>query len=145
MSKTMPEGFPPMTLTIMRALCALSIVEEGKSGQGRLPAALDELYKAFWVEHKKTHEKEVLVEVLAGALGKEETQHVMEMVPKEGKERLAKNTDQALADGAFGLPWFVAENERGEKEGFWGVDHVGQLAGFLGLEKPGRGGWKALL
>jgi hypothetical protein len=28
----------------------------------------------------------------------------MEMAGKEGKEVLAKNTDKAFADGAFGLP-----------------------------------------
>jgi 2-hydroxychromene-2-carboxylate isomerase len=54
------------------------------------------------------------------------------MAGKEGKELLAKNTDKALADGAFGLPWFVATNSKGETE-------------HLGLEKPKTGGWKALL
>ena len=70
---------------------------------------------------------------------------VMEMAGKEGKEVLAKNTDMAFADGAFGLPWLVATNSKGETEGFWGVDHLGQVADYLGLEKPKRGGWKALL
>lgn len=69
----------------------------------------------------------------------------MEMVGKEGKEVLAKNTDQALADGAFGLPWFVATNAKEETESFWGVDHFGQVAAHLGIEKPKVGGWKALL
>lgn len=42
------------------------------------------------------------------------------MAGKEGKEILGKNTDAAFADGAFGLPWFVATNSKGEKETFWG-------------------------
>lgn len=67
------------------------------------------------------------------------------MAAKEGKELLTKNTDQALADGAFGLPWIVATNSKGETEGFWGVDHIGQVAAHLGLEKPKMGGWKAVL
>lgn len=70
---------------------------------------------------------------------------VMEMAGKEGKEVLAKNTDKALAEGAFGLPYFVATNEKGETEGFWGVDHLGQVTQHLGLRKPTTGGWKALL
>jgi len=69
----------------------------------------------------------------------------MEMAGKEGKEVLAKNTDQALADGAFGLPWFVATNAEGKKETFWGVDHFGQVTAHLELEKPKMGGWKAML
>lgn len=67
------------------------------------------------------------------------------MAGKEGKELLAKNTDLALSEGAFGLPWFVATNEEGKKEGFWGVDHLGQVAEHLGLSKPSTGGWKAVL
>lgn len=70
---------------------------------------------------------------------------VLEMAGKEGKEILARNTDAALADGAFGLPWFVATNGKGERETFWGVDHLAQLADHLGLERPKTGGWKALL
>jgi hypothetical protein len=50
---------------------------------------------------------------------------VMEMTGKEGKELFGKNTDRALADGAFGLPWFVATNGEGKTETFWGVDHLG--------------------
>jgi 2-hydroxychromene-2-carboxylate isomerase len=70
---------------------------------------------------------------------------VLEMAGKAGKELLAKNTDLALADGAFGLPWFVATNEAGVKETFWGVDHLGQVTEHLGLPKPKTGGWKAVL
>ena len=70
---------------------------------------------------------------------------VLEMAGKEGREVLGKNTDQALADGAFGLPWFVATNANEETEAFWGVDHLGQVTEHLGLEKPRAGGWKALL
>jgi 2-hydroxychromene-2-carboxylate isomerase len=70
---------------------------------------------------------------------------VIEMAGKEGKELLGKNTDKALADGAFGLPWFVATNGEGKTETFWGVDHLGQVTAHLGLEKPQIGGWKAML
>ena len=49
----------------------------------------------------------------------------MEMIGKEGKEFLAKNTDRALADGAFGLRWFVATNGEGKTEAFWGVGCLG--------------------
>lgn len=70
---------------------------------------------------------------------------VLTMAAKEGKETLLKNSDQAVAEGAFGLPWFVATNSQGETEGFWGVDHLGQVVAHLGIEKPEMGSWKALL
>lgn len=68
----------------------------------------------------------------------------------EVKKALSANTDQALEDGAFGLPWFVATNSKGETKGYWGFDHIGQLADHLGLEKPrpgskSEGGWRAML
>ena len=68
------------------------------------------------------------------------------MSPTEGKALVLRNMEQAIADGAFGLPWFVCTNKEGEKERFWGVDHLGQLAIFLGLEKPNQVlGWRAVL
>jgi 2-hydroxychromene-2-carboxylate isomerase len=70
MAETQPEGFPPLTLSIMRALCALTILD---SGQEKLCRALDALYKAFWVDQKPTQEPEVLAEGLTRALGEEET------------------------------------------------------------------------
>jgi hypothetical protein len=39
----------------------------------------------------------------------------------------------------------VATNSKGETEGFWGVDHLGQMTDFLGLERPAGKAWKALL
>ncbi|CZR52015.1 related to glutahione s-transferase subunit 13 [Phialocephala subalpina] len=145
MKTELPPDFPPMTLTIMRSLCALTILHPGKEGQAILTKALDELFKAYWVDHRKTHEKDVLSEVLGELFGKEEGGKILEMAAKEGKELLAKNTDQAMADGAFGLPWMVATNSKGETEGFWGVDHLARVTEHLGLEKPKTGGWKALL
>jgi 2-hydroxychromene-2-carboxylate isomerase len=50
------------------------------------------------------------------------------------KARLGRMTERAFEEGAFGLPWFQCENERGEKEGFWGFDHLGQVVKFLDLD-----------
>jgi len=66
-----------MTLLIMRALCALTVLHPGREGQGVLIKALDELFAAFWVEHRKTNEKEVLGQVLEKAIGAEETKRGM--------------------------------------------------------------------
>jgi len=73
MAEKTPPGFPPMTLTIMRALCALILLHPGAEGQDVLIRCLDKLYHACWVEHQKTQEKEVLAEVLTSVLGAEET------------------------------------------------------------------------
>jgi hypothetical protein len=47
----------------------------------------------------------------------------------------------------------VCTNAAGETEGFFGVDHLGRVAQFLGLERPegaaaagkGEKGWRAVL
>ncbi len=70
---------------------------------------------------------------------------MLEAAGTEGKTILLENTETAYADGAFGLPWMVCTNRAGQTEGFWGVDHLGQVVQFLGLQKPQQGGWRAVL
>ena len=70
MAETRPENFPPLTLSIMRTLCALTVLD---SDQEKLCRALDALYKAFWVDLKPTQEPEVMAQVLTQVLGEEET------------------------------------------------------------------------
>lgn len=68
---------------------------------------------------------------------------------------MQSNTELALEEGAFGLPWFVGElcpllassdsadvivssvatNDRGQTERYWGFDHLGQVMMHLGLDK----------
>lgn len=66
---------------------------------------------------------------------------------EEGKKLLVENTEKAdKVEQAFGLPWFVCENAKGEKEGFWGVDHLGCVVRFMGLEgKDAEAGEKHVL
>lgn len=59
-----------MTLSIMRTLCALTVLD---SDQEKLCQALNALYKAFWVDQKPTQQPEVMFQVLAQTLGEEET------------------------------------------------------------------------
>jgi hypothetical protein len=63
----------------------------------------------------------------------------------EGKDLLLKSSDMAFDDGAFGLPWSTCTNSEAKTEGFLGVNHLGQVTEFLGLDRPKTGGWSALL
>jgi 2-hydroxychromene-2-carboxylate isomerase len=72
MAEQVPPGFPPMTLTIMRALCALTVLYPGAKGQEALIKCLDKLYHACWVEHQMTQDKEVLSGVLSSIIGAED-------------------------------------------------------------------------
>ncbi|KAK0740812.1 thioredoxin-like protein [Schizothecium vesticola] len=147
----MPPDFPALTLPTMRALAVLYEEGGGVDGdQSKLVAALDALYAATWVERRATHKVDVLRGVLGGVLGVEEAERVLQASTTTGKALLLKLTDSAFDAGAFGLPWMVCTNPgTGATEGFWGVDHLGQVAQFLDLPIPktagDKAGWRALL
>lgn len=104
-------------------------------------------YHAFWVQTQTINDAKVIASALTPVLGEADTKMVMEKISSaDVKKRLGTNSDKALADGAFGLPWFVATNEKGETDSYWGIDHMGQLVDFLELKrKEGGEGFRALL
>ncbi|KAF1953979.1 HCCA isomerase/glutathione S-transferase kappa [Byssothecium circinans] len=141
-SSTSPPNFPINTLHLQRVLAALSI-----SHPQSLESALSLFWQNFWVHWNEPTKPENLLAMVSTIFGsEEEAKKVLERSKgEEAKKLLTANTEKAFAEGAFGLPWFVATNSKGETEGYWGIDHMGQLCDFLGLERPGGKGWKALL
>ncbi|ROT34940.1 HCCA isomerase/glutathione S-transferase kappa [Sodiomyces alkalinus F11] len=143
MHGSMPTPFPQPTLNIMRALCAIRQMDKDDK---RFLHVLDHLYTEFFVHRKETSKPDVLRESLETVLGTEETAKVLEVAATEGKKILAANTNEAFDSGAFGLPWMVCTNAAGEQEGFFGVDHLAQVANFLGLDiQRLQSGWKSVL
>ncbi|KAI9877500.1 MAG: hypothetical protein M1830_003761 [Pleopsidium flavum] len=146
MTEEMPEGFPPSTLGIQRVLCALVLMAPDK-----ILETLSALYQAFWVDRKAIQKPAHLLPVLERVLGEKMAKEVMERSNSaEAKKLLSANSEKALEEGAFGLPWFVATNADGKKECFWGFDHIGQVVAHLGLERPkpgsaNEGGWRSML
>ncbi|KAH0606767.1 uncharacterized protein H6S33_003601 [Morchella sextelata] len=64
------------------------------------------------------------------------------------KKGLQDNTKEALECGAFGAPWFVVTNSKGERSVFFGSDRFHYMFAFLGLpegESVGVVGEKAKL
>jgi glutathione S-transferase kappa 1 len=53
---------------------------------------------------------------------------------KEVKDKLLAVTDDALASGAYGCPWFVVENAEGKKEPFFGSDRWHFMWEYLGVD-----------
>ncbi|GAB7355203.1 hypothetical protein MBLNU459_g5757t2 [Dothideomycetes sp. NU459] len=143
MDGKMPEGFPVNTVSVMRALCVLS-----QSHPDKLAESFAQLYHALWAEHKDAHKPDVYVPILAGIVGESEAKKVAEQVrltpgalkleaeatQPAAKQMLNKNTEHAIAEGAFGLPWFIATNSKGEVEKHWGFDHLGLVVEHLGLD-----------
>ena len=91
-----------------------------------------------------TSDPAVLEEVMTKAIGREDARKVVEMSGQEGAKKGLEGTgEMAMKEGAFGLPWMVAEKDGGEervKEGFWGVETMERMVGWLCLEGKLRGG-----
>jgi 2-hydroxychromene-2-carboxylate isomerase len=140
-----PPNFPPRTLPIMRALAAL-----GSTSQSDLQSAMDALWEEFFVKHTQTEEPTALRRILSEVLDSPVladgllTRAASDSVDG-GKTILSSNTEKAFRDGAFGVPWMVCTRSDGQRQSFWGVDHLGRLAAFLELEKPATGKWRSLL
>ncbi|KAK4970096.1 Ubiquitin carboxyl-terminal hydrolase 10 [Elasticomyces elasticus] len=140
MCQETPEPFPQLTLNAMRALCAVTILHPD-----RLSDCFAAMYQAFWVDRKSISKTEVWSAALVEVLGESEAKKVVEKASSaEAKKVLKDNSDFAFAEGAFGLPWFVATNSDGVKEGFWGFDHLGQVIDHLGLSRQNQG-FRAML
>ncbi|KAL4869429.1 hypothetical protein BDV12DRAFT_185134 [Aspergillus spectabilis] len=141
-SETTPEGFPPLTLAVQRILTAIS-----QKAPIKLVPATEAVYQEFWIKgNGKATQPEVFVPIFEKVLGETETKAVLEAANRpEIKAQLSANTQQAFDSGAFGLPWFECTNSNGEKEGFWGIDHLGQVIDFLNLDRELDRGFKAVL
>ncbi|KAL4929955.1 putative 2-hydroxychromene-2-carboxylate isomerase [Aspergillus undulatus] len=141
-SEKTPEGFPHLTLAVQRALTAVS-----QQTPDKLTIATEAIWQELWAKgNGKATQSEVFVPILEKVLGSSKTKAVLEAANgPEIKARLSANTQQAFDSGAFGLPWFECTNCNGEKEGFWGVDHLGQVVDFLGLDSSQDRGFRAVL
>lgn len=142
MSKETPPEFPFNTMPIQRALTSLSLTRPEL-----LESAVELFWEHTWAEWKEPTKPENVLAMIKTIVGSEEEARkiVDTMHNDEVKKALMSNTNRAFQDGAFGLPWFVATNAKGETEGFWGVDHMGQLCDYLELERPSDKPWRALL
>ncbi|TKA72117.1 hypothetical protein B0A55_06525 [Friedmanniomyces simplex] len=124
----------------MRALSAISLHHPA-----HLTACFATLYTTFWVHRNPISQPQTWTAALTSVLGETSTREIVRLAGEaEAKELLKANTDLAVREGAFGLPWFVATDAEGRREGFWGFDHLGQVVDFLGLERRDEG-FRAML
>ncbi|KAJ0419307.1 thioredoxin-like protein [Aspergillus carlsbadensis] len=142
MSEKTPEGFPQLTLGVQRALVAVS-----QKAPEKLAPATEAIWAEFWGKGDgKATQPEVFIPILERVLGEAEAKAVVEAANgPEVKAQLSANTQQAYDSGAFGLPWFECTNSKGETESFWGIDHLGQVADFLELDRSVERGFRAYL
>ena len=106
--------FPVNTLQLMRGAVAAQ-------GLGCLPAFLEAVFKALWIDGLKMDEAEV-----AGAALRAAGLPVAELTSAAGsdevKQALASNTGRAVERGVFGIPTLFVGDEM-----FFGKERLGQV------------------
>jgi 2-hydroxychromene-2-carboxylate isomerase len=97
---------------------------------------IDALFGAVWIRALHVAEPTV-VEQLAAEAGLDGAALIAQASESECKARLRKQTDQAIAEGVFGVPTMAVGTEL-----FWGYDDLPFLQRFLdGKDPTGTASW----
>jgi 2-hydroxychromene-2-carboxylate isomerase len=107
----MPENFPINSLKANR----LGLVA---AEQGRIAAFSHATFRAIFAEGRDVADPKVLAD-LARAVGLDADKALAKLENQEIKDALRRNTDEALARGAFGAPTFFVGDEM-----FFGNDRL---------------------
>jgi 2-hydroxychromene-2-carboxylate isomerase len=99
-------------------------------------ALVDRLYRAAWGDGTGVTEAAV-VERLAREAGLDGARLLEDAQSAEGKARVKRQTDEALAASVFGVPTAIADGEV-----FWGTDSLPHLERFLRGEDPVDAAWR---
>lgn len=100
------DSFPNNSLLAMRTITAAPIDEQVRIA--------GKIFKGAWVLNRDIG----MPDVLASLLG-EDTKYLHQTNQQSVKDMLRKTTDDAIAAGAFGAPFFLVNDES-----FWGNDRL---------------------
>lgn len=121
----LPEGFPMATMAAGRAFYWLDDQDPAKARD--LAKAL---YRAAFAQGRNITPTEVVAAV-AGEIGLDPAAVTAAIGSPAAKERLRVETENAIARGIFGSPFFIVDGEP-----FWGNDRLDDLREWLKT-----GGW----
>ncbi|KAF2718036.1 glutathione S-transferase kappa 1 [Polychaeton citri CBS 116435] len=123
-----PKGFPLKTLMALRSMC---YVKETYPKE-RYELAISELWTAIWEDGIDVGKPELLASVLRRHFAESDVAEILQAAQEPRfKERLTSNTEEALKTGAFGAPWFMVKNFKGETEPFFGSDRFHYMWDYL--------------
>ncbi|KAH5280139.1 glutathione S-transferase kappa [Parastagonospora nodorum] len=124
-----PEFFPILSLLPQRALVYVKEAHAQKFIQ-----AFKDIFQGMWEHGLDVSKPELLAQVLLKQFSETEVRDILEKANSAPyKQRLNDNTKEALDLGAFGCPWHVLRNSKGEEEPFFGSDRFHYMWEFLGL------------
>ena len=121
----MPIRLQPAFFPTNPAPASYAIIAAQETGGGDMTALVTGLTRACWEEDRNIAEDEVIRDCLSAA-GFDPGLAFSGML--QGAEIYARNLEDAVADGVFGVPFFKV----GEAS-FWGQDRLDFLAAHLGV------------
>jgi glutathione S-transferase kappa 1 len=82
-----------------------------------------DIFHGMWEDGLDVSKPELLSQVLSKHFNEAEVKYILEKANSAPyKQRLNDNTKEALDCGAFGCPWHMVRNSKGEVEPFFGSD-----------------------
>ncbi len=122
----LPEGFPHATLAAARAFYWLNDHDVARAHD--LAKAL---FRAYFAQGRNTGDPEIVADIAEAIVGVSRTELLTAIQQPEIKAKLKEATEEALARGVFGAPFYFVDDEP-----FWGSDRLPQVDEWLAT-----GGW----
>ena len=116
----MPYNLKPWYFPVNMAPSSYAFISASRHGDGDLGALAFGLTRAVWAENKDISDPKVISECLktAGFDG--------DLADKDmlgAAEQYSKNTEEAVASGVFGAPFYITDTD----QRFWGQDRLEDL------------------
>lgn len=119
----MPLNPQPACFPVNAAPSSYALIAAQADGGGDVDALLQAICRAVWAEERDISDDAVIRDCLAGA-GFDPA--LADRGLLSGAETYARNLDDAVARGVFGVPFFIVGDEK-----FWGQDRIDQLDAHL--------------
>lgn len=119
-----PLNLKPAHWPTNPAPSSFAIIAAQKAGDGDLAALVAGLTRACWAEERDIAQDEVIRDCLVAAGFAPD---LADRGMMASAEEYGRNLEDAVADGAFGAPFFIVDS--GER--FWGEDRLGDLEAHL--------------
>ena len=118
--RKLPLNLQPAFFPVNMAPSSYAVIAASNYGDGDLGALVHGFTRAVWAEEKDISQPEV-IEACLKAAGFDPSLADKDMIGSA--EQYAKNTEDAVAAGVFGAPFYITDKD----QRFWGQDRLEDL------------------
>lgn len=115
----LPINLQPAFWPVNPAPAAYAIIAADRAGGGDTGALAQSFARAVWTENRDIADDAVIRDLLEKA---DFDPNVADRGMLSAAETYAVNLEEAVAQGAFGVPFYIVGEER-----FWGQDHIADV------------------